>query len=200
MEWMPSSLDQQREQIPMRLPSGRIVPSPHPAAYITTKSQYYHEEVKGMLSTSEPANSRFIGLGFCRANVTLNRLPGWEPDSWGYHGDDGHSFCCQGTGKTYGPTFTTGDVVGCCINFRKGIAFYTKNGVELDTAFRDLTFDAPGKTSGKGDFYPSVGLRTPGEHVRVNFGQKPFVFDIGGYVMVCHAIARLNCRGRNLRS
>jgi hypothetical protein len=130
---------------------------------------------------------RFIGLGFCRANVTLNRLPGWEPDSWGYHGDDGHSFCCQGTGKTYGPTFTTGDVVGCCINFRKGIAFYTKNGVELDTAFRELTFDPPGKTGGKGDFYPSVGLRTPGEHVRVNFGQKPFVFDIGGYIMVCHA-------------
>lgn len=128
--------------------------------------------------------NRFIGLGFCRASVTLNRLPGWEPDSWGYHGDDGHSFCCQGIGKTYGPTFTTGDIVGCCINFRKGTAFYTKNGVELDTAFRDLTFDAPGKP-GKGDFYPSVGLRTPGEHVRVNFGQKPFVFDIGGYVLVC---------------
>jgi Ran-binding protein 9/10 len=129
-------------------------------------------------------NSRFIGLGFCRASVTLNRLPGWEPDSWGYHGDDGHSFCCQGIGKTYGPTFTTGDIVGCCINFRKNIAFYTKNGVELDTAFQNLTFDTPGKT-GKGDFYPSVGLRTPGEHVRVNFGQKPFVFDIGGYVLVC---------------
>jgi hypothetical protein len=56
--------------------------------------------------------------------------------------------------------------------------------VELDTAFRDLTFDSLGKTA-KGDFYPSVGLRTPGEHVRVNFGQKPFVFDIGGYVLVC---------------
>jgi hypothetical protein len=131
------------------------------------------------------ADSSFIGLGFCRASVTLNRLPGWEPESWGYHGDDGHSFCCQGIGKTYGPTFSTGDIVGCCINFRRGIAFYTKNGVELDTAFRDLTFDAPGK-SGKGDFYPSVGLRTPGEHVRVNFGQKPFVFDIGGYVLVYH--------------
>ena len=142
-------------------------------------------------------NHRFIGLGFCRASVTLNRLPGWEPDSWGYHGDDGHSFCCQGIGKTYGPTFTTGDIVGCCINFRKGIAFYTKNGVELDTAFRDLTFDAPGKT-GKGDFYPSIGLRTPGEHVRVNFGQKPFVFDIGGYVLVCSILkARLIVRERN---
>jgi hypothetical protein len=150
---------------------------------------YYYEVsivsrgAQGYLVFITIIDSRFIGLGFCRASVTLDRLPGWEPDSWGYHGDDGHSFCCQGVGKTYGPTFTTGDIVGCCINFRKGIAFYTKNGVELDTAFRDLTFDTVGKT-GKGDFYPSVGLRTPGEHVRVNFGQKPFVFDIGGYVLV----------------
>jgi hypothetical protein len=143
--------------------------------------------------------NRFIGLGFCRASVTLNRLPGWEPDSWGYHGDDGHSFCCQGIGKTYGPTFTTGDIVGCCINFRKGTAFYTKNGVELDTAFRDLTFDVPGKT-GKGDFYPSIGLRTPGEHIRVNFGQKPFVFDIEGYVLVrSDNQARLIVRERSSR-
>ena len=133
----------------------------------------------------------YIGIGFCRSNVTLDRLPGWDPESWGYHGDDGHSFCCQGTGKTYGPTFTTGDVVGCCINFTKGIAFYTKNGVELDVAFRDLTFDLPGKP-GKGNFYPCIGLRTPGEHVRVNFGQKPFVFDIVGYVMVIFFFLNFN--------
>ena len=125
-----------------------------------------------------------IGIGFCRSTVTLNKLPGWEPESWGYHGDDGYTFCCQGVGKPYGPTFSTGDVVGCCINFRKGVAFYTKNGVELDTAFRDLTFDTPGKTNTKGDFWPAVGFRTPGEHLRLNFGQKPFIFDIDAYVMV----------------
>ena len=56
---------------------------------------------------------------------------GWEPDSWGYHGDDGHSFCCSGTGKPYGPMFTTGDTIGCCLNFRDGTAFYTKNGKHL---------------------------------------------------------------------
>jgi Ran-binding protein 9/10 len=124
-----------------------------------------------------------IGVGFCRSSFTLNKLPGWEPESWGYHGDDGYTFCSQGVGKTYGPTFTTGDVVGCCINFRKRIAFYTKNGVELDTAFRDLTFDTPGRTT-KGDFWPAVGFRTPGEHLRINFGQKPFVFDIEAYILV----------------
>jgi hypothetical protein len=26
--------------------------------------------------------------------------------------------------------------------------------------------------------YPSVGLKRAGEHVRLNFGQEPFVFDI----------------------
>lgn len=100
--------------------------------------------------------------------MVSNRLPGWEADSWGYHGDDGHSFCCQGTGQPYGPKFTTGDVVGCAINFASGECFYTKNGVHLGVAFTGLT----------GDLYPSVGLKTVGEQVRVNFGTMPFVFDI----------------------
>ena len=60
---------------------------------------------------------------------------GWEPNSYGYHGDDGHSFCCSGTGKQYGPTFSTGDVIGCCINFINGSCFYTKNGAYLGNLF-----------------------------------------------------------------
>jgi hypothetical protein len=63
--------------------------------------------------------------------VPLTRLPGWEPDSWAYHGDDGHSFCCQSSGKHYGPPFTAGDIIGCGVNFRTGSAFFTKNGDHL---------------------------------------------------------------------
>ncbi|CAG8580923.1 7314_t:CDS:10 [Paraglomus occultum] len=114
----------------------------------------------------------FIGIGFCGKSVQLNRLPGWENMSWGYHGDDGHLFCCSGTGKPYGPQFTTGDVIGCCVNFRDGTAFYTKNGAILGTAFRDL----------KGVLYPSIGLRTPNESVEVNFGHKEFKFAIDHYM------------------
>lgn len=116
----------------------------------------------------------FIGIGFCKDSVALNRLPGWEPESWGYHGDDGYSFCCQGNGKPYGPQFSTGDIIGCAINFTNGTAFYTKNGVQLGTAFKDL--------KERGKLYPSVGLRTPNEHVRINFGERPFIFDIDGYI------------------
>ncbi|TPX34232.1 hypothetical protein SmJEL517_g03082 [Synchytrium microbalum] len=113
----------------------------------------------------------YIGIGFSIADVSTQRLPGWEKNSWGYHGDDGHSFSCSGTGKSYGPTFTTGDVIGCGVNFTNMTAFFTKNGVALGTAFTGL----------KGQLYPSVGLRTPGEIVEANFGGQPFKFDIDHY-------------------
>ena len=28
------------------------------------------------------------------------------------------------------------------------------------------------------DLYPSIGVKKNGEHLRANFGQEPFVFDI----------------------
>jgi hypothetical protein len=54
---------------------------------------------------------------------------GWENQSWGYHGDDGHSFSCSGVGRAFGPTYSTGDIIGCGINFMTREGFYTKNGV-----------------------------------------------------------------------
>ena len=72
-----------------------------------------------------------IGVGFSGSHASLERLPGWEPDSWAYHGDDGKSFCCQSQGKNYGPTFTSGDIIGCGVNFMTGCGFFTKNGVHL---------------------------------------------------------------------
>merc|ERR1719193_1125674 len=89
-------------------------------------------------------------------------------NSYGYHGDDGHSFCSSGTGQPYGPTFTTGDVIGCGINLIDNTCFYTKNGHHLGIAFTDLP----------PNLYPTVGLQTPGEVVDANFGQSPFVFNI----------------------
>lgn len=48
----------------------------------------------------------------------------------------------------------------------------TKATICTGTAFREI----------KGKLYPSVGLKKSGEHIRVNFGQTPFVFDIDGYM------------------
>ncbi|EMC99168.1 hypothetical protein BAUCODRAFT_64942 [Baudoinia panamericana UAMH 10762] len=113
-----------------------------------------------------------IGIGFSSKRAGLNRLPGWEQESWAYHGDDGYSFACTASGKAYGPRFSSGDVIGCGVNFRTGSAFFTKNGVYLaGVAFNDIKQDG---------LYPSVGMKKPGEHLRINFGHTPFVFDING--------------------
>ncbi|ORZ36459.1 concanavalin A-like lectin/glucanase domain-containing protein [Catenaria anguillulae PL171] len=135
----------------------------------------------------------YIGIGFCAQGVPLNRLPGWEPLSWGYHGDDGNIFQSSGSGKPYGPTFQTGDVVGCGINFIDRSAFFTKNGVHLGTAFTNLPFPTsmPSSTATSSSslpivtqkpIYPSIGMRTPGEILLANFGHRAFRFDIDSYV------------------
>ena len=115
----------------------------------------------------------YMGIGLSAQGVNLNRLPGWDKHSYGYHGDDGHSFCATGTGQCYGPTFTTGDVIGCCLNLVDYSCFYTKNGLHIGTAFRDLPHLS---------LFPTVGLQTPNEELRANFGQQPFVFDFEDYL------------------
>ncbi|KAF6038732.1 RANBP9 [Bugula neritina] len=114
----------------------------------------------------------YMGIGLSGADVSNNRLPGWENNSYGYHGDDGHSFSCSGHGEPYGPTFTTNDVIGCCVNLIDGTCFFTKNGVNLGAAFKNISYG----------MYPTVGLQTPGEIVQANFGKEPFLFDIEDYM------------------
>ncbi|KAE9420732.1 hypothetical protein Angca_008070 [Angiostrongylus cantonensis] len=111
-----------------------------------------------------------MGVGVCGKSVNLNRLPGWDRYSYGYHGDDGNFFSFSGNGVSYGPKFTSGDVIGCGINLVNKTIFFTKNGVHLGVASRDLEHID--------DLYPTVGLQTTGEVVDANFGQRPFRFDI----------------------
>lgn len=72
-----------------------------------------------------------IAIGFASKEASTSRAPGWEPGSWGYHGDDGHSFASQNTGQPYAEQFGVGDTVGCLVNFRLGHALFTKNGRQL---------------------------------------------------------------------
>ncbi|KHJ48604.1 hypothetical protein D918_00906 [Trichuris suis] len=110
----------------------------------------------------------YIGIGLSEEGSCLNRLPGWDKRSYGYHGDDGNSFASSGTGFPYGPTFTTGDVIGCGVNMENRTCFYTKNGINLGVTFTELPLN----------LFPIVGLQTPGEVVEANFGQSPFVYNI----------------------
>ncbi|RMZ76045.1 hypothetical protein DV737_g4992, partial [Chaetothyriales sp. CBS 132003] len=111
-----------------------------------------------------------IAVGFSTAEASLERLPGWESHSWGYHGDDGKLFSGEHASKSHGPPFSAADVVGCGINFNTGQAFFTRNGTELDVGFHDLKHVRA---------FPTVGMKKySGTSVSVNFGQRPFVFNI----------------------
>lgn len=145
-----------------------------------------------------------IGIGFSSTKASVERLPGWEQESWAYHGDDGKSFFgeSQGQGRSYGPTFGVGDTVGCGVNFSTGSAFFTKNGVFLGTdPINRETRNSEGELTAKGNafhdlrnvkLYPSVGMKKqPPVHLKGNFGQEPFVFDIDGMVRVCNTLVEI---------
>ncbi|KIH88548.1 ran-binding protein [Sporothrix brasiliensis 5110] len=142
--------------------------------YMPPQCGIYYYEVTILSKKREEST---IGIGFSEASAKLSRPPGWEPGSWGYHSDDGNVFTDHGSGKKYGPSFGPGDIVGCGVNFRTGTAFFTKNGEDLGVAFKDIK-------SSSLKLFPSVGMKKLGEHIRVNFGQVPFTFDIDGVMKV----------------
>lgn len=134
----------------------------------------------------------FIGIGLAHYYCDLDRLPGWEMYSFGYHGDDGHLFDCSGTGKKYGPKFWKGDVIGICWNFMEKTIFFTKNGTGLSIAFHQYSwFDLP-------SLAPIIGLRSEGESIQANFGKKFFEFDIEAYFIqfTIHHMFRINFLGK----
>ena len=75
--------------------------------------------------------SATISIGFSTKIAGLSRPVGWEPESWGYHGDDGRCFTGQNIGRHFGPSYNANDVVGCGVNFKENHAFFTKNGVKI---------------------------------------------------------------------
>ncbi|KAK1436471.1 hypothetical protein QVD17_02251 [Tagetes erecta] len=112
-----------------------------------------------------------IAIGFTTEGFNLRRQPGWEANSFGYHGDDGLLYRGQGKGDTFGPTYSTGDTVGAGINYASQELFFTKNGQVVGTVEKDV----------KGRFYPTIAVHSQNEEVSVNFGEDPFLFDIKAY-------------------
>lgn len=133
---------------------------------VPTSCGVYYYEVKIV----SKGRDGYIGIGMSAGGVNLNKLPGWEKSSYGYHADDGCVFSSSGTGQQFGPVFTTGDIVGCGFNLVERSIFFTKNGIKLGNAVSDVPANLV--------LYPSVGLQTPGEIVEANFGDSPFNFDL----------------------
>eukprot|EP00392_Amoebophrya_sp_AT5.2_P013237 g13353.t1 len=118
---------------------------------------------------------------------------GTEPNSFAYRGDEGRKYVSpqqsQSTrGEPYGPAFQRGDVIGCGADFVTGNVWFTRNGSNLGVAANLLQHavvdpraenPAGGTTPGEVPFeyFPTVGLHSPGERVRFRF-QPPFAYNI----------------------
>ena len=121
-----------------------------------------------------------IAVGFsARQGLQIDdKMPGLYGDgciSYGYHGNDG---------KTYGPnsidlasppwpTWSSGDIVGCGIDYASRSIFYTLNGVKLGNAFDKIAESAC--------LYPIVGFALSSEDlpklVSINFDVSTFAYD-----------------------
>ena len=73
-------------------------------------------------------------------------------------------------GKPYASKYTMGDIVGAGINFASEEIF-TKNGKLLPSV----------PMIGKTLLYATIGLLSCNGEVKVNFGQRKFVFDFTAY-------------------
>ena len=105
-----------------------------------------------------------VGIGIGELGYPLHRMPGWNRNGIGYHGDDGKLYHENGGGRGFGPTCTEGDRMGCGVDFSKDVSdsyyevFFTKNGEPVGEPVR-MKRPVYG-------LYPIVGLHSRGEQVR----------------------------------
>ena len=113
-----------------------------------------------------------VGLSTLAFNPR-DKMPGWDNNSYGYHGDDGGIFHGHGDMiRRFGPSFGLGDIVGCGLEYTTKRIFFVKNGEFLGYAFDALEDDVIER-----GVYPTVGVDTECP-LFINFGATPFCFDL----------------------
>ena len=104
-----------------------------------------------------------IGIGVGEYKYPLDRMPGWNSNAIGYHADDGRLFHQNGFGRAFGPLCTTGDRMGCGVDFTADVGetyvnvFFTKNGVQIGqpTKVKRPVYG----------LYPLIGLHSENEKI-----------------------------------
>ncbi|KHN33205.1 Ran-binding protein 10, partial [Glycine soja] len=90
----------------------------------------------------------------------------WEDLIAGH--ESSHGVLYSGDEDT-GSTFLSGDVIGAGINYSTNEFFFCKNG--------ELVHSVPNNLSNRG-LYPTIAVLSQHEEMHVNFGQKPFAFNL----------------------
>ena len=124
---------------------------------ITRKGQFYFE----VLIVNGGEWNTDIGVGICTKASKVTRFPGWDTFSFGYHGDDGGIFCESETAAFQtGEKFGSGDEIGVLLDFNTATLKFSKNKNDIKT----IKLEANHMNQ---DFYPCVGISSPGALVRL---------------------------------
>lgn len=116
-------------------------------------------------------------VGISRGLNVMNPYIGSTSDSWGYY-FNGLKYN-NGSGTSYGSSYTSGDTVGVAFDADAGTLIFTKNGTSQGTAFTGLT---------SGPYYFAVEGRssTAANDVTMNFGQQAWKHaPPAGYKALC---------------
>lgn len=134
---------------------------------------FYYEVKVTNVTNNNYEGACDISIGFMISTLTtITKAPGMETGSYGFHGSDGNIYANQSLNDKYSKKFGLGDIIGCGVNYTTKTIFFTKNGVSLGTAFKDVTKPV----------YAVIGLKD-GNGIMTNFGQDEFIFNIEGYVL-----------------
>jgi hypothetical protein len=115
-------------------------------------------------AAQDSANITAIGIG--TSNVVISTMPGFTGgNGWVYVSESGYKWF-NGSGVSYGATWTNGDVVGIAFDADAGTLTFYKNGTSQGTAYTSLT---------SGPYFPVVSMYGTSTG-STNFGQRPFAY------------------------
>ena len=115
-----------------------------------------------------------VGVANASSAATTKSWQG--ANGWYYYGVNGQKYT-NGSGTSYGSTYTTGVVIGVALDMDAGTVTFYRNGVSQGTAYSSFS----GLT-----MQPSVSSATGNEQYSINFGQRPFAYTApSGYKALC---------------
>ncbi|KAF1782263.1 Sde2 N-terminal domain [Phytophthora cactorum] len=79
-------------------------------------------------------------------------------------------------------SWSKNDVVGCLLDLDEGTVSFTRNGVDLGVAFRNVKY-----TSSDRGFFPAISVEQT-EILLVNIGSQPFLYEVPGFEPVIDAL------------
>lgn len=105
--------------------------------------------------------SNFVMIGV-QPRPSLNSYSGYVKDNGNsYYGANGYLYS-DATHKAFGPTFSTGDIIGVIVNLQQQTVQYFKNGVAVGDVAHKVSL--PGNWN---EAYITVNLYTPNDSVEI---------------------------------